>query len=71
MLHRLAGSLRNDAYEISQMNIKHLNEGGGAVSRCKAAQNRERGASFMEKDLKTRKKENIKVVFALSDAEFR
>lgn len=71
MLHRLAGSLRNDAYEISQMNIKHLNEGGGAVSRRKAALNRERGASFMEKDLKTRKKENIKVVFALSDAEFR
>ena len=53
------------------MNIKHLNEGGGAVSRRKAALNRERGASFMEKDLKTRKKENIKVVFALSDAEFR
>ena len=54
------------------MNCRSLEETAtGAVSRRNAAKNRVRGASFMEKDLKTRKKEKIRVVFAISDAEFK
>lgn len=67
-LHLLAFSLRNDADEISKANQKL--DAGPSVGRAQAAKLRVRGQSFLEKDMRTRKKEILTSVFALSDKEY-
>ena len=67
-LHLLAFAHRNDAEDIINKNKPPEDL---TPNKKVSAMNKVRGASFMEKDLKTRKKENIRVVFALSDLEFK
>ena len=67
-MHFLAHSLRNDAEAISEANQRI--DAGPSVGRAQAAKLRVRGQSFLEKDMKTRKKEILTSVFALSDEEY-
>lgn len=67
-LHLLAFSLRNDAEEMSNANKPP--EGATASGRKMASAKRVRGKSFMQEDMKSRKKEKLTAVFAFSDQEF-
>lgn len=66
-LHNLAFAHRKDALEISNLNKPPE----GSTPKKQSAKNRVRGQSFMEKDMKTRKKEKICTVFALDAEEFK
>ena len=69
-LHLLAFSHRNDAEEIGNIN-KPPEDFVPPPSKAVSKKNRVRGASFMESNLKTRKKEELRCVFAFSDTEFK
>lgn len=68
-LHLLAFSHRNDAEEIGNSNKPP--EGFVPPPKAVSKKNKVRGASFMESDLKTRKKEELRCVFAFSETEFK
>ena len=67
-LHKLAFSHRNDAEEISYLN-KPPEDAPPIIQ--KLPQTKTRGLSFLQADLKTRKKETLTSVFALSEIEFK
>ena len=64
-LHMLAHSHRNDALEVSQKNKPPEDTGFKIKVKLKGVSHLENGSS------KTRKKEKLTAVFALSDTEFK